>query len=190
MKDFIRLGVGIVLLLLAIFLSLNLDGEPAAKSNKSDDTELDDATDPQWQAEPERNNQMVDQSAKESEIVRPDFGTMLPASANSLTDTELNRPAGSPPRISDEYRPLEPFVVHGELEMENELVPVQPKPSFTGSITYAREVHVVRSGDSLQSISREYYGTPDRYLDIYMLNKDVLAHPGALPQGVELKIPN
>ncbi|MGI9517666.1 MAG: LysM peptidoglycan-binding domain-containing protein [Pirellulaceae bacterium] len=190
MKEFVRLGVGIILLLLAIFLSLNLDGEPSANSNNSSaEQPVEGESNPQWQAETVQEDRATHKPL-DSEIVRPDFGTVLPASTGPAADSRLNSPGGQPPQISDEYRPLQPFVVHGQLQRDNELVPVQPKPSFTGSISYVREVHVVRRGDTLQSISREFFGTPNRYLDIYTLNKDVLAHPGTLPQGVELKIPN
>lgn len=50
-------------------------------------------------------------------------------------------------------------------------------------------MHVVRPGESLQSLSREYFGNPDYYLDIYVANQDVLTSPGAVRNGMSLRIP-
>ena len=94
-----------------------------------------------------------------------------------------------PPVISDEYHPLQRLEISGRFDSQQELVPVQPRPSFTGSIQYTTQIHTIREGDTLQSLAREYFGGPDRYLDIYLLNKDVLSNPAGLPMGVEIRIP-
>ncbi|WP_269526786.1 Cell division protein CpoB [Coraliomargarita parva] len=47
----------------------------------------------------------------------------------------------------------------------------------------------VQSGDSLSSISRKFYGTPSRWIDIYQANRDRLASENALKVGQELRIP-
>ena len=49
--------------------------------------------------------------------------------------------------------------------------------------------HVVADGDTLTGLAERYLGTPDRYLEIYELNRDVLASPELLPIGHALKIP-
>ncbi len=50
-------------------------------------------------------------------------------------------------------------------------------------------MHVVRAGETLQSLSREYFGSPDYYLDIYVANQDVLTSPAAVRNGMSLRIP-
>ncbi len=50
-------------------------------------------------------------------------------------------------------------------------------------------IHVARAGETLQSISGQYFGTADYYLDIYAANQDQLAGPSAGLSGLNLKIP-
>jgi len=49
--------------------------------------------------------------------------------------------------------------------------------------------YTVQSGDSLISISRRFYGTPSRWIDIYQANRDRLASENALRVGQEIRIP-
>lgn len=49
--------------------------------------------------------------------------------------------------------------------------------------------HTIVKGDSLTSISRKYYGTQNRWRDIYNHNRDVLSTPSSLKIGVKLKLP-
>lgn len=50
-------------------------------------------------------------------------------------------------------------------------------------------VHVVRPGETLQSISNAYFGSSDYYLDIYVANQSLLSDPADVPIGASLKIP-
>lgn len=47
----------------------------------------------------------------------------------------------------------------------------------------------VQSGDTLSRISQRFYGTPNRYQDIYQANRDRMASENALRVGQELRIP-
>ena len=49
--------------------------------------------------------------------------------------------------------------------------------------------HVVQQGETLQSISRRYFGKPDYYLDVYLANRNQLRHPAIVPAGIVLKVP-
>lgn len=49
--------------------------------------------------------------------------------------------------------------------------------------------YTVQSGDSLTSISRRFYGTPSRWIDIYQANRDRLPSENALRVGQEIRIP-
>lgn len=49
--------------------------------------------------------------------------------------------------------------------------------------------YTVQSGDTLSSISRKVYGTPNRWREIYKANRDRMATPEALKPGQSLRIP-
>ena len=49
--------------------------------------------------------------------------------------------------------------------------------------------YVVKSGDTLSKISKEFYGDANKYMDIFNANKDQLSDPNKIKPGQELKIP-
>jgi nucleoid-associated protein YgaU len=49
--------------------------------------------------------------------------------------------------------------------------------------------HTIADGDTLSKISRKYYGTAERWPEIFAANRDVLKDAGRLPLGATLKIP-
>lgn len=49
--------------------------------------------------------------------------------------------------------------------------------------------HVVKSGDSLWSIARKYYGDGAKYTKIYNANKDKIKNPSLIMSGQKLVIP-
>lgn len=190
MKDFARLAVGILLLGMAIYLSLNFEEAPTNTKLRDDASEGIEESTPDWQAQPSSANWLASTNNDDS-FVRPQFDNprnQLAARPLNPSRDPLNR-FQQPPQISDRYHPSRPLMVTGQLQRESNLVPVQPKPAFTGTISLVRQIHTIREGDSLQSIAREYFGSSARYLDIYLLNKDVLSNPARLPAGVEIRIP-
>ncbi|MEM9227822.1 MAG: LysM peptidoglycan-binding domain-containing protein, partial [Verrucomicrobiota bacterium] len=64
------------------------------------------------------------------------------------------------------------------------VTPVRPAPTATATTTY-----VIQEGDTLTRISRRFYGTDNRWQDIFYANRDVLPSPNALRVGQTLKIP-
>jgi nucleoid-associated protein YgaU len=50
-------------------------------------------------------------------------------------------------------------------------------------------IHVVVEGDSLTKISKQYYGTANRYEEIIAANRDVIRNENILIVGTTLKIP-
>jgi nucleoid-associated protein YgaU len=50
-------------------------------------------------------------------------------------------------------------------------------------------VHTVQEGDSLTRISSRYYGSANRWQDIYDANRDILKGENALRPGQRLRIP-
>jgi LysM repeat protein len=51
-------------------------------------------------------------------------------------------------------------------------------------------VYTVKSGDTLSKIAKEYLGSPNKYMDIFNINKDVLKNPDLIHAGQTIKIPN
>jgi len=49
--------------------------------------------------------------------------------------------------------------------------------------------HTVQPGDTLSGISRQYYGTDSRWMDIYQANRDRLGSQDSIQVGQELRIP-
>ncbi len=50
-------------------------------------------------------------------------------------------------------------------------------------------IHTVAEGDSLSRISMRYYGTANRWQDVYNANRDVLQNSSTLRVGMQLRIP-
>jgi nucleoid-associated protein YgaU len=53
----------------------------------------------------------------------------------------------------------------------------------------AEQTYVVKAGDTLSKISRQFYGNPNDYMRIFDANKDKLKDPNKIIPGQELKIP-
>lgn len=49
--------------------------------------------------------------------------------------------------------------------------------------------YTVASGDTLSTISKRFYGTPSRWIDIYQANRDRLSSENALRVGQSIRIP-
>lgn len=104
---------------------------------------------------------------------QPGAGGMLP----------VDEPPGTPL--------LPPTAPTGVKSASGNLVPVnQPLTRKVELDTDSFRIHVVRTGDTLQSLAQKYYGKADFYLDIYLANQDQLSSPINLPVGKALKIPD
>ncbi|MDQ3061173.1 MAG: peptidoglycan-binding protein LysM [Pseudomonadota bacterium] len=51
------------------------------------------------------------------------------------------------------------------------------------------KMHVVVSGDTLAKISKQFYGTPNKYQQIFEANKPMLSDPDKIYPGQVLRIP-
>jgi len=51
------------------------------------------------------------------------------------------------------------------------------------------EEYVVQTGDTLQKISKKFYGTYRQWLKIYEANTDVLKDPNRIKPGIRIRIP-
>jgi len=66
--------------------------------------------------------------------------------------------------------------------------PTETRPEVVDPTQVPRS-YTVQSGDSLSSISRRFYGTPSRWIDIYQANRDRLSSENALKVGQTIRIP-
>ena len=51
------------------------------------------------------------------------------------------------------------------------------------------QMYIVVSGDNLSKISKQFYGTPNKYPQIFEANKPMLTHPDKIYPGQVLRIP-
>ncbi len=66
---------------------------------------------------------------------------------------------------------------------------VPTRPVTPPAATVEVRFHTVAEGDSLSRISMRYYGTPNRWQEIYNANRDVLQGSAVLRIGMQLRIP-
>lgn len=72
--------------------------------------------------------------------------------------------------------------------LRQEAPPAPPAPAEASPGTPAPRKHTVRAGDSLETISQRYYGTPTRWRAIYEANPSLLGS-GGLKVGSEIIVP-
>lgn len=65
--------------------------------------------------------------------------------------------------------------------VEDNIMVTNPEPEA--------KFHVVKSGDTLSKISKDVYGDPMRYNEIFEANKPMLEHPDKIYPGQTLRIP-
>ena len=56
-------------------------------------------------------------------------------------------------------------------------------------VSYTGDSYTVQPGDTLSSISKRFYGTSNRWRQIFKANRDRLASPESLSQGQTIRLP-
>ena len=51
-------------------------------------------------------------------------------------------------------------------------------------------VYTVQAGDTLSKLAKQHLGSPNKYMDIFNINKDILKNPDLIKVGQQIKIPN
>jgi TPR repeat protein/nucleoid-associated protein YgaU len=100
---------------------------------------------------------------------------------NAALSTRLNQAQGTLDQIAAAARlgtPASTIASGG-------ITPVRPTSPAGAEPRY----HVVGEGDSLSRISMRYYGTANRWQEIYQANRDTLQGSSALRVGMQLRIP-
>ena len=87
--------------------------------------------------------------------------------------------------------------VYGQSQpIHNQTQPVTSQGSEPNEKVYlerkyeTQKFYIVRKGDTLSRISRIYYGSPNKWYQIYEANRDQLENPDMLKPGMKLRIPN
>jgi len=88
-----------------------------------------------------------------------------------------------PSRPAPAARRSEPIALPN---FDEERAPVS-RASVSESTT--TEEYIVQKGDTLQKISKKFYNTYRRWVEIYEANKDVMSDPNKLKAGMRLRIP-
>lgn len=117
-----------------------------------------------------------------------------PASDNNFSQAELSE--NQPPLDDlqqDTFGPDELTITDADTEKltnENQPEPVESPPLVvqTEKIETQR-FHIVRKNETLSSISKEYYGTANKWEKIYNANRDVVKNANKIKPGIKLIIP-
>ncbi len=120
---------------------------------------------------------------RSSESLRAQLGTVI-SQANSSNAAGLQI-AKAPP--ADASPTAELRLNTERLRKDAPATPAAPPDSPSTSAPAPRK-HVVRTGDTLESLAQRYYGTPTRWRTIYEANPSLLGG-GALKVGGEIAIP-
>jgi Tfp pilus assembly protein FimV len=98
-------------------------------------------------------------------ISQPSRGRLaaIPTGSDPAPQTPAPAPEASPSAERDTFRP-------------------QSRPAAPATYT-------VRPGDSLSDIARKHLGDPNRWHELYALNRDQLSNPSRLAVGMTLKLP-
>ena len=98
---------------------------------------------------------------------------------------KLLQAAGSQSQATAKQTNDKPFVQIVASNVDTPTGVVSQSPTSEGEVRY----HVVGKGDTLTSISRHYYGTAQRWHEIYDANKAVITDHNRLKVGLVLVVP-
>jgi len=79
-------------------------------------------------------------------------------------------------------QPVVPLIAKTETEQSN-------VPDFTIRKEVEKQIHTIREGDTLCGISREYYGSENKWKKILNANRSVIKDANKLRPGTKLIIP-
>ena len=79
-------------------------------------------------------------------------------------------------------QPVLPLIAKVETEQSN-------VPDLTVRKEVEKQIHTIREGETLSGISREYYGSENKWQKILAANRNVIRDANKLKPGTELIIP-
>jgi hypothetical protein len=194
MRNFVRLVVAFAILIAGALAARSFRQPAGATGRAAPERGADPATSSGAAARPDIS------VAAPSAVLQPPFGggdgwaELSSAPIGAGTPDPARAWEIAPPPDFDGVHPG--FPADGDevesLDTRQPLVSVEPRRESAPAPAIAAEFkyHVVRAGETLQSIARLYYGRPEHYLELYRANREVLSSPLALPVGARLKVPN
>lgn len=133
-------------------------------------------------------------------------GGQLKPLADTFTDEELKQATGksfSQIQTVDSFgnTPIGPAVTKSQLITPTPAPAPSPEPQPDKAVVpgttpapaapaVQQQTYVVKAGDTLSSIAKQYYQDPNKYQQIFDANKDVLKNPNQIKAGQSLKIPS
>ena len=113
------------------------------------------------------------------------------AANSNVIDGRDNRIANQPTLdapSNGRVRTLLPFALNDQGRQQ--LAAIKSRTNSKLALNTTKYVdHVIQPGETLQSISKRYFGNPDYYLDIYLANRGKLKNPVDIQTGTSLRIP-
>jgi len=108
-------------------------------------------------------------------------------------------PASSRPLVGNGETPSGTVAIEPDVLPATPVTPVGPPRSATSTQPQVTQppaarpgsvrIHVVRQGDTLYRLSTQYYGSGNRWREIFAANRDVMTSETDLKIGTQLKIP-
>jgi len=153
---------------------------------------------------PDAVNRAEDYSSQSrfAEPTRPERNSIPEASrVRSLYDLTMDDGARSPERHWPEQRSADHAAYQQDAYADRERFQPSAPRQRVSSVSSANDAgpevirygdfktYVTERGDTLQTISESFFGTPEYYFDLYLANRNILVNPATVPTGVELRIP-
>jgi nucleoid-associated protein YgaU len=69
------------------------------------------------------------------------------------------------------------------------VAPPQPRAHYEPPAKKAPRTYIVRQGDTLQKVSKQFYGTTKNWQRIYQANRATIKDPNRISVGMKLTIP-
>jgi len=91
--------------------------------------------------------------------------------------------------VADPVQPITPSLDNLKSLIEQELQQTASTTQGAETNALAPKEYVVKNGDNLSKISKQFYGTPHRWKKIVNANKEKLGHNNVLRPGMKLIIP-
>ena len=98
------------------------------------------------------------------------------------------RPSSLPQDSSRATPPAQPTYVAAAVAGLPAVAPTAPATLIPTAVP-SEQIYTVKSGDTLSSIAKQYYGDASKWQKIMDANNDVLKSPSSLQLGQKLKIP-
>jgi LysM repeat protein len=154
------------------------------------------------QLKAESEKAAAEKTAIEAQLAATKGAVPIAAQANALRD-QLRQTQAQAAALAAENSQLKiklsltgPVAVAQPIPTRPSLPTATPAASANSQLStpnspapVAARTHTIAAGDTLAKISRQYYGTPDRWTDILAANRDILHDEKSLVIGRVIRIP-